>query len=877
MRRTTASSSSWLLVVGVGACFFATGAAGLIYEIAWNRMLALLMGNTPYALATLLTVFMGGLALGAWIGGRWAPRGPWALRTYGLLEIGIGLYCLALPLLLNATSGLFGSIYRDHYSSLFAFNVMQFCVVGALLLIPTTMMGATLPILVQFLVTQLGVMSRTVGVLYGANSGGAFAGAMLAGLVLLPSIGLQASVHVAVAVNAVVGVVALALSFRGAPEVEAAGPAPAPAKKQKAQASALETADAPAPRFSRTLLLVAFGLSGAAAMIYQVAWTRAITLSIGSSTYAFTLIAGSFILGLTLGSFFLAWIGDRPYGQKAASILAAIIALSALMTVVLLGELPVRMTQLVRSAETYSELEWAKFRAIFFMFLASTTCMGGLLPIVCRWMARTREDAGQSVGNAYAANALGAIVGSFCGGFVFIPLVGMRGSILVGAGISLVVAALFAFVASSSRRLGAVGWLGAIALVGVIGLSLAPGWDPAVMISGPFAKGRPTGRAVAETEAEIAREMHADTIIHYREGVTTVVAVKEDKAQKRTLVIGGKPDAFSYASTQNWLGQLPMLLRPDARRVLVVGLGSGSTLGAVECHLNVEAIDCVEISPEVISAAREFFGKFTGDALADSRLDMIQGDGRLHLEHTDRAYDVVISQPSNPWMAGSSALFTRECFELMHRRLKAGGIACIWFQGFSMPLENFQILARTWADTWKHPSIWTSRIAGEHLFVGSDEPLAIDYAALEARLADPRVKTQMALISMPTPADVLGYLVATDEGAHKVGGTGPLNTDDNSRIEYDTPKGMWRDHTSEILAVLHAQRIDPWNYVVAPANSASFTENRERGARILADQSELMRALPLPPNERRGVLEGILKRNPNDATAARELKRTPGN
>jgi len=303
--------STPVLTLVVGICFFATGAAGLIYEIAWNRILALVMGNTSYSLATLLTVFMGGLALGAWIGGRWAPPGRSALLMYGMLELGVGAYCLLFPVLLDLSDPLFAAIYRNHYASLVGFNLMQFFVVTLLLLVPTTMMGATLPILTRFVVPHLGVMSRSVGVLYAVNSGGAFAGAMLAGFALLPSVGIQASYQIAAAVNILVGLVALALSARVAePLPDAAFPS-----QRKANGRTVNTAcDAQSAALTPTLLLVGFGVSGFAAMIYQVAWTRAVTLAIGSSTYAFTLITGAFILGLTLGSLALGWMGDRRWG-----------------------------------------------------------------------------------------------------------------------------------------------------------------------------------------------------------------------------------------------------------------------------------------------------------------------------------------------------------------------------------------------------------------------------------------------------------------------------------------------------------------------------------------------------------------------------------
>jgi len=865
--KRTLERGSKLVSVLVPACFFATGAAGLIYEVVWNRTLALLMGNTSYSLATLLTVFMAGLALGAWIGGKLAPPGGAGLRAYGLLELGVGAYCLILPLLLDLTRPLFAAIYRGHYGSLVRFNLLQFVVVGVLLLIPTTAMGATLPILTRFLVRRLGLMSRTVATLYALNSGGAFVGVMLAGLVLIPVLGTRASYNLAIVVNVVVGVIAVGLSF--ALSEPAAGGQVEEVQAKAPKGKRRRAVEAGPPPLGRVVLLVGFGVSGFAAMVYQVAWTRAVTLSIGSSNYAFTLIAGAFILGLTAGSVALGWMGDRNYGPRGLAVLPIVIALSAVGTVSFLGELPIDVARIVTSSESFAGQQWAEFARIFLIFLLPTFCMGGMLPIVSRYLARGSDDAGRAVGNAYASNALGTIVGSFCGGFVLIPWIGMRASILVGSVLSGLVGAVFLHRALAQGARARWAWIvGALAVV-VLVAATAPSWERAVMSSGPYLRASSYVSAVSESDDQIKSRMEAP-ILYYDEGVATVVTVTGDDSS-RALIVGGKPDAFSYATTQNWIAQLPMLLRPNARRVLIVGLGSGHTLGSVERHSDVEAIDVVEISAGVVHAAREYFGPFTANALGDSRVNVIVGDGRLHLEHSDREYDVIISQPSNPWISGAASLFTREAFEAMKERLEPGGLVCIWFQGFRMPVDNFRSLARTWGEVWAHPSIWNSRITGEYVLLGSDVPLEVDFELLAERLGRPTVLEQMQFIGIPGPAHALGYLVTAGDGVRAVGGDATVNTDDNSRIEFDTPKGMAREHAGEIAALLDAERVDPWTFV--RGDSAAYEDHRKLGAQILHDQRRMQEAADLPAAEALPIFEAINARNPNDPIAAREVTR----
>ena len=876
------------IILLVACCFFATGAAGLIYEVAWNRMLVVLMGNTSYALSTLLTLFMGGLALGAWLGGRIALRGAKALCAYGLLEIGVGVYCLVLPLLFKAADPLFATVYRNYYGSLLLFNLFQFIIAGILLLIPTTLMGATLPILVQFLTTRLGVLSRRVGALYAVNSGGAFVGCMAAGLVLLPTFGLRFTYQTAVTINVVVGFAAIGLAAalaraerfasQGEPVPDKRrGSAPRRSKRQgrRSPQRAVPKEDPIDIRpLHPAILLVGFGLSGIAAMVYQVAWTRAVTLAIGSSTYAFTLIAGAFILGLALGSLALGPWGDRAWGRYLLCALPVAIGFSALWTIVGLGELPIRMARLFASSDSFVEQEWAKFRAIFFVFLPSTLCMGGLLPIVTRFVARREEDAGRSVGNAYTANALGAIVGSFCGGFVLIPLVGMRLSIMIAAGLSIAVGAVFFHHVLRWSRFQRITAVLAIAAIAGPVMVAVPSWQPSVMTSGPFIRAGQYVTTGAESDAIIHKRMKHD-ILYYKEGAATLVTVARSNVQRGRLdlIVGGKPDAFNNTVTPLWLGHLPLLLHPDARSVLVVGLGSGQTLSSVQCHPGVEAIDCVEISAEVAYAARQFFGPYTDDALEDPRVKLIIGDGRLHLEHTDQKYDVIISQPSNPWIAGASALFTREAFSAMKDVLNPRGVACIWFQGFRMPTENVQSLCRTWADVWDHCSMWSSTIEGELLFVGSEQPLEIDFDHLHARYQFPNIAAKMRRIALPTPAHAISYLMATDDHVRRIAGDAVMNTDDNSRIEYDTPKGMWRSHIYDILRRIHRHRVDPWRYVTTRNDQdARFDECRRQVAERLADQYAIMRSLDRSPEERSNVLREIVSRNPYDPMAQRELR-----
>lgn len=809
-----------LVLWGVLACFFATGAAGLVYEVIWNRVLALHMGNTSYALATLLAVFMGGLALGAWLGGRFAPRGRHCLLAYALLEIGTGLYCAVLPQLIQRADPLFAHIYRNHYSTLVTFNLLQFVATAALLLLPTVMMGATLPILVRALVTRFSGLGRVVGILYAVNAGGAFAGAILSGLVWLPRWGSAATFRIAIAINLVVGMLVLVLwwvtrsrgSDAGAGEAHAANTTTPPPDGGSVVASG---ANALAPH-TRSVLLAGFFCCGFAAMVLQVAWTRTVTMAIGSTTYAFALIAGTFILGLSLGSWMVGWMGDRRWGRFVLGVTPALIGLAAISTLVPLGELPVRFAAILASGSRtsdYGSLQWRMFLEIFLIFIGPTLGMGALFPLVARTVAQQLSEAARAVGDTYTVNTAGTILGAALTGFVLVPWLGMRRCIVMAAALYVAVGVVYLLrVVRASVRLRLALSASAVALAFLAALA-SPAWDRSVLTSGPYVN---AARYATARTSDQMRERMQQHIVYYKEGEADVVTVVDRPDGLRNLVINGKTDAISFHPTQNWLGHLPLFLNPSARDVLLLGLGSGNTLGSIEAHPNVESIDVLEISPGVVHAAREYFGQYTGQALDDPRANLIIGDGRLHLRHTERGYDVIVSQPSNPWIVGAAALFTRESFVAMRRRLNPGGVACIWVQIINMPAENIRILTRTWADVWPHASVWRPSKQDALLFIGSEQPLSIDAEQVQVKLANPRLRGALARIGIASLEDFVDKLLVVGDGVHAASRGAVINTDDNSRIEYDTPpNAMSRDESARVWALFQAYRSDPWQHITA--------------------------------------------------------------
>ncbi|MBN2357869.1 MAG: fused MFS/spermidine synthase, partial [Deltaproteobacteria bacterium] len=427
----------WLLL----CLFFISGACGLIYEIVWNRLLIYVLGGTTFAVTTVLCCFMGGLALGSFLAGRLARRTQRAALWYGAIEIAVGLYCLLVPLLFHLAPAWYLALTRIAGDSFAWQTACRVAVSIALLIAPTCGMGATLPLLTQAM-AQRGVSAGVaVARLYGLNTVGAFVGCASAGFVLLPALGLSHTTWIAAAGNIGVGAAAVAFGRRSAP---AATPAPAaPAGGQHSS---------PVPGW----LLLLYGCSGLAAMAYQVAWTRALILSLGSSTYAFTTVVVCYILGLALGSLAVSRFIDRIRRPLAvAGAIEVLVAISALVVAPLFGELPPLLASVLQATgQRFAPMLLAQAGVVFALLIVPTGGLGALLPLLVAHTNRQRaplpaEDAAAAPGSAareigalYAANTIGTIAGSAIAGFVLIPwpAVGMQRTILVASALSGLVA-----------------------------------------------------------------------------------------------------------------------------------------------------------------------------------------------------------------------------------------------------------------------------------------------------------------------------------------------------------------------------------------------------------------------------------------------------
>jgi spermidine synthase len=772
------------------ACFLCSGAVGLVYEVLWIRMLGLVFGHTVFAVTTVLASFMAGLGMGSYAFGRMADRSTRLLTFYGLLEIGTGIYCLLLPIFLRSVEGVY--LWMSHALTLsyFTFNAVQFILVALLLVIPTCFMGATLPVLARFFVREEATLGRQVGILYSVNTLGAVFGAFLAGYWIVPALGIQTTLWLAVVMN--VGVGSLVLVFERHLQRLAAGTIgsrhdPPASISGKIVTSAAE----PAPPLTWTAWMVAagFGASGAASMVYEVTWSRALTLIIGSSTYAFTAMLVAFLCGIAGGSWaFAVLAGRRKVRPESFGLLQVGIGMSGLVLFPVFGRLPVWFLELFQFSQAPWFVQSIQFAVSFAIMLLPTLLIGATFPCAVRILTRGVSHVGNDTGWIYAINTFGAILGTILAGFVGIPLLGIQWAMRIGVGLNLAVgvAVLLSIGAGRPRFLRGAA-LGAAVMTAAAAILLPP-WDPVLMSSGVAIYGQQYLPLVRMGEFD--QSGWQPKVVFYRDGISGTVSVHRDAAAI-SLRVNGKTDAGNTIDmhTQLFLGHIPMLLHPHPKRVLVIGLGSGVTAGAVAQH-PADQIDIIEIEPAVVEAA-QFFAAENRSVLQDPRVRIIFADGRNFLLNSRAAYDVIVSEPSNPWIRGLATMFTQEFYALARSRLAPDGLMVQWIQGYNIATDDLQMVVRSFRTAFPNSTMWYTA-AGDNLLVGASRPAEISLERIQSQYeASPSLRQDFARVGMISPVALLAdYLLGTEDLA-RYAGEGPLNTDDTLWLEFSTPRSLY--------------------------------------------------------------------------------------
>jgi len=782
--------------------FFLSGLAGLVYEVCWTRLLRLPMGNTVYSLTVVLTAFMGGLALGSYLAGRWIDRKGNPLRVYAILEAAIGVFCLAMPWIVSAEQPLFRWAYRSLADSFLAFHLMKLVACGFVVLVPATLMGATLPVLCRHFIADPRGLGRSLGWLYAVNAFGAVAGSLLAGFALIPNLGLHGAIRIGAVISLSVAAIAFVASrTRGAIAGRAVA---APDAAEPVGGDALGVAEVERVPGLRRLLYVSYGVSGLAAMVFQIAWARVLALVIGSSVYAFALLVSAFILGLALGSSAAARFADRLRRPALGFALAELgIGFAALAMVPVFAHFPAWMVRIVPEvSQHFGKFQLVQFSLLFAALILPTACMGACLPLVGRAVARGVAHAGETVGTAYSANAVGTIFGALLGGFWILPALGIQRTILTGAALNLLVGIVLLIRLAPRARLLAAG----VAVAGVALMAIVPKFDPVTLSSGSYLYAEGFRRQMAGASLKQLLDQEYKILMH-REGLSSTITVKENSGGDRTLAINGKVDASDDKDmvTQLLSGHLAALLHPEPRDAAVIGLATGVTMNSVAQYPSIRSIDCIEIDPEMAQACR-MFDHVNGRILDDPRVRLVIQDGRNHLTLTGKQYDVIFSEPSNPWVAGIASLYTQEFLQACRDRLRPGGLMCLWVHVYGFDVHAIQSMMHTFADVFPECSLWETYFLADYVLIGAKDHLDVDWNRLAARLAEPRVKADLARVRIDSPADLLVRHVADAAGVRRITAAGEIYHDDNNRLEFAAPRLMYHKLDIEELSMLETVR-----------------------------------------------------------------------
>jgi spermidine synthase len=785
--------------------FFFSGMSALMYEVIWMKELTLIMGNTVQSTTAVLAAFMAGLALGSLLFGRLADKlsiSP--LRFYAYLELGIGVFAFAFPLLIKGFQTLYISLHHSLGWSLLTFTILRFVVSFSLLLIPTILMGATLPVLSKHVEEGYGNVGKKIGLLYAVNTFGAVIGILCTGYVLLGLSGIRVTTRIAIVVNLLVALLAFLIEMRERQKQRIETSSPFTSQPEVSP----EPADDDRPASLGKIALATYFVSGFVALGYEVLWMRVFIPFLHSSTYSFSTMLAAFLTGLAVGS----WIFSR-FADRWKSLLNALswtqlgiggLTLASLFSFLFYYRLFCSNLDLLLEEMTiYSFL--INFLYFFIILIPPCLLMGGVFPLVIKMISQgSTLNLGTKVGNVYFANTMGAILGSVITCFIFIPLLGVQSSLVLFVIVN-VLLGLILLIFSRIQKEG----LARISLGGfLVGILII-----LVALSG--------GNVFMTVLKErVTREVGENKLLYYKEGSTATVSVVELERNKERFLLVNSIFITGKLMTTKLMGHLPLLLHPHPQKALVICFGMGTTFRSLAAH-GIE-VQGVELVPEEI----ETFPLFYEDAatlLKDPRNSIEINDGRNHLLLSNEKYDVITVDPSPPlYSSGMVNLYTPEFFRLCRDRLTPKGVMSMWFFLPSCRTSEFQMLLKSFMSVFPHTTIWKSpHIYGVYA-IGTKEKLMIDKENLRQRIQSRTVQEDVRGFTRRNVSFDENYLfnlfMFNSQKTWSLSKGGPNLTDDTPFIEHPLVTWWFNSKKLDVKELFGMRKDDIGEYLVSPGN-----------------------------------------------------------
>ncbi|VAX25473.1 Spermidine synthase [hydrothermal vent metagenome] len=758
--------------------FLLSGAAGLVYQIIWVRMLSLVFGNTVYAVSMVISGFMAGLALGAYYWGKKADKVTNPLRTYIFLEIGIAISALGASWLIFALDDVIVNVMTVDSLTSGHWQLIRFALVFVILVVPTALMGGTLPMMSKFYVKNIEQVGRGIGSLYAANTYGAMAGCFISGYLLISYFGVQGTLITASIINVLVALAVWITSiFASSSSSRGVIPNVTLSKKEKREEKKRLRKEAnktieevtQAIKTPVGLALTLGALSGFCALAFEILWIRAFVVSFKSTVYLLSNFLAVYLLGMALGSHFFSKRLDRIKDPMRFFGLAQVaIGVWGMVSILIFFKTHNAAAALSSLA---GEMTLSKDILILLLLMAivvllPTFLIGLAYPLICRVITQSMGRLGKSAGEVYAFNTLGAIIGSFSAGFILLPLFGLQNSLFIVSTIA-ILTGYSSLIAADTRK-------------GVSWAFPASAFAALFIFAGVMISGNDIGLG-ARTKGKI---------VFAKEGVTGSVRVVQSRQKGPLTLMVNNYQLATSGDVAVRFGHIPLLLKPDAKDVLLISLGSGITAGSVGAH-PVEHIDCVEIVPSLLDI-QNLFKSDNHNIVADKRFNLIFWDGRHYVRMTKKKYDLVIADLFQPDSAGVGNLYALEHYLNVKRKLKPGGAMAQWLPLYQLSPDNLKVIMRTFASAFEHVLVWAGDTNSESptlMLFGSPDPIGFDLKKLFNAMDRDGVKKDM--IEHADAFSFLNFFVMDREGVGEFTRGYPINTDSRPVIEYSSPKNIW--------------------------------------------------------------------------------------
>jgi len=762
-----AQSQRYGLLLGL---LFLAGFSGLVYEVVWIRILTLTFGGTVFATSAVLCTFMGGLALGSWLSGKWVDQHRFPLLLFAIAQFTLGIFGLGLMPLFAGLTRFYVLTYQALHPGFYTLTSIRFVFSVLVLLVPAALIAAVFPIITKLVISARSRVGRGVALVYGVDTMGGVAGAAIAGFVLLRVAGVAATVHIAVGLNFVVSLLALLMYLRTR-AVWTELPAEQP--------EAVSTSSSQLTLSSRAtrVLLWAFAVSGAAALSYEVLVTKVLVHLLGMNVYAASIMLSCFLFGIGAGSLLCMHLLRRPRPLLYwFALTEAGIGLIGFSLSLQFAWLPGLIDSLEAIARTNLLVGWyTPAIASFAVLLVPTLLMGATLPLLLPILTPNLRRIGRSVGTLYAVNTLGAVGGVLFTTFLVLPFVGFKTGMIIAGCLNLLVALVALHYSHNlTRRLR---WRTALAVITVGALLV-------ILSTRSSLQSVILWRSVSQqNEAEIC---------FFKEGATGTVAVVQQKDARvgfsHQMVLNGTGEGGTdIASLRAFqlLGNLPFFLHQDQARpkqVLVLAFGMGITLGTV-VDQDSESVSCVELAPEVLEAA-PWFADYNHNALDKPKVKVYIEDARNFLLTTQQKFDVIVLDATHPATGDSWMLYTQECYQLAKQVLAPGGVIAQWVPTHGLEFQYYLSIVRTLQSVFPHLTLWSPPDGSHTVLVATPEHTRIDLAYIRQRMADPAVHRNFEAAEISDEYSLLSYFVAGEETLAKYARLAPTNTDDLCVVQF---------------------------------------------------------------------------------------------